>query len=224
MIGVIASLTLPTLMNSTNDKEVVAKVKKSRAMLNEALGRAAAKYGNVDTWCAGCTEEQRAEKIGKRVTEFMQVEKVCGTTGTGCFASGNFKYHHGATGSRDFDGSTNNYNVILADGTAVSFDGQLDKLKNEETEEIDETDTVVRSTVWVDIDGPKKGKHTIGVDLFSFQIIDSKNAISRVPSDTDLGVGCRTSKSTRFCTEWVLNYDNVDYLHCAVTEANPTCN
>ena len=38
MIGIIATLTLPTLMSGTNDKEIVAKVKKTYANLNEALG------------------------------------------------------------------------------------------------------------------------------------------------------------------------------------------
>ena len=45
IIGVVAAITIPTLNNTTNEKEIVAKVNKSAAMITDSYGRARAKYG-----------------------------------------------------------------------------------------------------------------------------------------------------------------------------------
>ncbi|MBR1680385.1 type II secretion system protein, partial [bacterium] len=39
IIGVVAALTIPSLTNSTNNKDVVAKVRKAHTNLEDAFGR-----------------------------------------------------------------------------------------------------------------------------------------------------------------------------------------
>jgi len=214
MIGVIAALTLPTLMNSTNDKEIVARVKKAHAILNEALSRAVAKYGPVDTWILSTdtTDELKSQRFGKRLTEFMQVEKICGLeSGKGCFANSNSQNFINVKGS-NYDSLTNEYKVILSDGMSLSIDGY-------------ESNPFV-AYITVDIDGPQKGKNFDGIDLFGFDILKNNrvSAASDFPKDRDLGRDGCLDGAVATCTAWILKYDNADYIHCEVTDANPTCN
>ena len=193
MIGVVAALTLPTLMSSTNDKEIVAKVKKNHSMMNEAYSRAVAKYGPMDTWDSSITftyndipknsvldklwalfvlpayavpepgaeggdpsDEDNytanAEKIGNRVFEFMQVEKLC-KYGAGCFLNSTAKTLENGN-DKNYDTETNYYKAILSDGTSVGIGKNLE--------------------IVIDIDGPKKGKNTLGSDLF---VLKFKNSL-----------------------------------------------
>ena len=127
IIGVVAALTIPNLNQSTGDREKVAKVKKIYANLEDAFGRAQAVYGPFDEWFQndGNDEKAKMKRFGERMTEFMKVSKVCSFT-TGCFSSSPYYDYYGGdswseyTDNRDEEVS-DYYNVILADGTSVSF-------------------------------------------------------------------------------------------------------
>ena len=71
IIGVIASLTIPTLSNETNSKEVVTKLKKTQAILEDAFGRAEAQYGSLDDWTTLNTNT-----FTQRMTGTMKLTKV----------------------------------------------------------------------------------------------------------------------------------------------------
>lgn len=54
IIGIVAALTIPTLMQSTNSKDVVAKVKKARNVITNAINIGAAHEGlTSDTYYKG---------------------------------------------------------------------------------------------------------------------------------------------------------------------------
>jgi len=212
MIGVIAALTLPTLMNSTNEKEIVARVKKVNATLHEAFSRAEAKYGPYDTWCSSLpTGMDCTTRAGKRIFEFMQVEKNC-EKGSGCFSNSDTKCIGDGSQSNIPDG----YSVILSDGTSLV---------------IKEKDIVF------DIDGPNKGSNTWGKDLFGLQIIN--NRISSGPEENPAGgtylMDCINGDGEFYaCVHWIMLNDNADYVHVdssgkcpdgnKLTDSNPTCN
>ena len=225
MIGVIAALTLPTLMNSTNDKETVARVKKVRATVNEAYGRAYAKYGPINTWftaddIADTSFKKRAVRIGQRMSEFLQVEKDCNTTLSGCFASGNVKYLGGGNSTDEINSSSLYYKMILSDGTSLAFSGWPGTY-----------DGKPYYYVIFDIDGPIKGKNTAGIDNFNLWVFDS-GVTTKAEGTHDLS-SCKAG-ATRICTDWVIMYDNLDYLHIdssgkcpngtVLSDTNPTCN
>src|SRR5574344_258447 len=50
IIGVIAAFTIPTLINSYQEKVVVTKVKKFYSLMNQAVALAKLENGDVDTW------------------------------------------------------------------------------------------------------------------------------------------------------------------------------
>ena len=104
IIGVVAALTIPNLNQSTGDREKIAKVKKIYSNLEDAFGRATAVYGPYETWLNGLsTDEEKATRIGQRITEFMKLSKDCGIAeySSSCIVQGH---------------SGDNYHVLLADG------------------------------------------------------------------------------------------------------------
>lgn len=194
IIGIVAALTIPNLNQSTGDREKVAKLKKVYSNLEDAFGRATAVYGPLETWFVNDPVDfkSRNTRFANRITEFMKVSKNCGYEGAGCFAND----------ARSLDGSeaisplewTDDPMVLLADGTALDFN-------------VEQTDYV---QIYVDIDGVK-GSNTYGKDIFQIDI-DENGAVLRERnfSNEKLKTDCFASGS--FCTAWVIDVGNMDYL------------
>ena len=89
IIGVVASLTLPNLTQSTNNAESVVKLKKIYTTLDSAFSRAVVTYGTPNTWIQDTDNTKTAQvtRYGNRISEFLKVKKKCGTS-TGCFTTG----------------------------------------------------------------------------------------------------------------------------------------
>ena len=200
IIGVVAALTIPNLNSSTADKEKVAKLNKIYSNLNDAVGRAQAVYGPVEEWLSGKTAEQKNLIFYERMSEFMKVQKTCAPNTAGCFT----KRQGNALKSGFYVTDTPQafYQVILADGTSVSFfpygsDNycQEDGCYN----------------FYVDIDGPTKGSFTYGKDLFVF-VGGSKDGLisSWASSNATLRSNCFKFGNT--CSSWVIQNNNMDYI------------
>lgn len=155
IIGVVAAITIPTLNNTTNEKEIVAKVNKSAAMITDSYGRARAKYGRYrKDW-------QGKDTLG-RLLENMQTTKICTGSDTSCF-SVPFKSYNGLENLNGWTWST----AILADGMSILYSNCID---------YNMTCVMVNGApssmgyVIVDIDGPNKGYNTVGIDIFYFDL------------------------------------------------------
>ncbi|MGN0017532.1 MAG: hypothetical protein ACI37S_00650 [Candidatus Gastranaerophilaceae bacterium] len=67
IIGVVAALTIPNLNSSARGMEKVSKIKKTYVELVQALDRATAVYGPLETWFVN--DGNDVEKMNKRFTE-----------------------------------------------------------------------------------------------------------------------------------------------------------
>lgn len=209
LLGVVAAVALPGLRRDTNGQEIVAKVKAVNLMLNEAYGRAAAKYGPISTWFASDTTDiKRSERFGKRMSEFLKVSKTCGLeTKKECFNKNSIKKLSGDD-YNTFDNWNDVYKIILTDGTTLGFESYHPN--------------VYPLYIFVDIDGPENGSNTFGIDIFTFQL-DSKEG-QFIKDKNVLGSQCKNGGNGSFCTDWILLHDNADYLKCDnLTSTNPTC-
>lgn len=163
IIGVVAAITVPTLNNTTNEKEIVAKVNKAAADITEAYGRARAKYGRYPrNWGTGGT------LIPNRVLEFMQVKTSCMSMASGSTCM--------KTTAKSLV-TSNTYTVpyyksaLLADGMSIGFSNCIEgNLSCVSGNAIGLPDNVYIAVV--DIDGPTKGFNTIGVDIFYFLLAE----------------------------------------------------
>ena len=200
IIGVVAALTIPNLNSSTADKEKVAKLNKIYSNLEDAVGRAQAVYGPVEEWLSGKTAAQKNLIFYERMSEFMKVQKTCAPNTAGCFtkSQGNAL----KSGFAVLDTPQAFYQVILADGTSVSFfpygsdnNCQEDGCYN----------------FYVDIDGPTKGSFTYGKDLFTI-VGGSKGGLNKSWAQNSTANKANCFKFGSACSSWVLEFGNMDYV------------
>ncbi len=193
IIGVIATLTLPNLNNSTGDIETVSKVKKFYAELNNAFERAELKYGSCDDWCSDINiagqfdicQNSHLEKI----LDFMKTSKICNSVNE---CTIDFKETSFRTMSKA---------AILADGMTIGFNG------------------FGEIVVVVDVDGINKGPQLEGYDIFSFrynheQGIYFHNCGDHVHKFDIPGY------DSQCAAKWILDVGNMEYLK---TKDGTTC-
>ena len=102
IIGVIASMTIPTLMNKTNKQEYVAGLKKVYSSLSQATQKIISEEGlpraDIGGWA---TSNQAVYDMYKK---YLSVTKDCGTN-TGCYpqeaAKYAFNYKNSVDGNKD---------------------------------------------------------------------------------------------------------------------------
>lgn len=203
IIGVVAALTIPNLNSSTNEAEKVAKVKKIYANLTEALGRATAVYGPLGTWFTADGVDdygKRSLRMGERITEFMKISKNC-KYDKGCFSEeplldiiGDVYFDNYYEAHKDYPAPM----YTLADGSSVAFVITYDSYY-----------------IYVDIDGPNKGKNRIGYDIFKFAIDSSGLLKPDMPyvndNNGDDFVGTIDYLAP---TLWIIKEGNLDYTKC----------
>lgn len=96
------------------------------------------------------------------------------------------------------------YKVILSDGTAMNIQWSDSELY------------VGDGYFQFDLDGPNKGRNTLGVDIFEIQLHNNKLGVAGNPNAD----ACRKLGGAP-CAGWILTYDNADYINCSgLTENN----
>ncbi|MBR1754105.1 type II secretion system protein, partial [bacterium] len=196
IIGVVAALTIPTLMQKTNQKETVSKVKKAYSVLSSAVSLAIAHDGTVDKWGIASDDSVSANLIGGKIIPYLNIVKDCGNEFSDCFYNGEYKDLNGVFGANYSSHGGIYYNVLLSDGTAMMFRTTKDDCQN--------NGACIK--VYVDINGTK-GPNYRGKDMFIFDIYANKVVPAGDGSDCNLnGVGAS-------CASYILKNDNADYLN-----------
>ena len=209
IIGVVAALTLPNLNHATGDKETVTRLQKAYSILNEANDRAVAIYGPISTWVSN---EQCLNHFDKcyldRIGEFLKISKSCDDRDEDDESYVNCEYFEKGDMSGDVfyqlaDGSTvtNQANSIcdFGDGPCKCQYPPYD---------------ICSDSIYVDINGPTKGKNREGNDIFQFLLSDSLGLLPDRQGITqeDFFQNCLRFKDCYSCTFWPIEYGNLDYL------------
>ncbi|MBR1753849.1 type II secretion system protein [bacterium] len=200
VIGVVAALTIPTLMQKMDERETVSKVQKIYSTLTNAIKLAEAEHGDVKTWGTDTNAEYDGKfgmDLGQEPSTFylldnLKIIKEC--SGSNCFADS----------YTDAWGNPNNpdpnYSFLLADGTIIGVEGD------------------VFSDFWVDLNG-KKGPNKYGADIFRFHSGGYDSYVKNKQfAYSALSCADSASKSDQFdeyglCEfGWILKYGNMDYL------------
>ena len=104
-----------------------------------------------------------------------------------------------------------NYTVVLADGTFLDFHYVTGHTT--ETLSLNKSfyyDGLTSGCIYVDIDGENKGKNELGKDMFKFDILNT----GIMPEGQDTSKGKPPCVSNKYCTAWVIEHENMDYLKC----------
>ena len=195
IIGIIAAMTIPTLMNNTNKQEYVSRLKKAYSTLSQVTNRIIAEQGNPRGDIGGWATTSLA--VYEMYKKYLSKVKDCNTS-TGCMAS-EYKRMNNQTVSYD-DASSRRF--VLADGTSVLF--HSGHFSNScEYESFGSSN--VCQIIAVDING-KKGPNALGTDAFAFAIKE----YGLVPVGCD-SYGCGSDTVGWGCTCKVLREGAINY-------------
>ena len=172
IIGIVAAMTMPVLIQKTKEKETISKLKKFNSVMNQAFTMAKVQNGEVEDWglqVAGMSDDpdenqqaiskQMKDKVWDILSPNLKITSRCTATKGDCVQYDRYS----------LDGTKFNYfepMVIFADGSVIvgttvfnatcnGVRGTSENLKH------------ICGEVFVDINGPKPPNAT-GKDVFIF--------------------------------------------------------
>ncbi len=158
IIGIVAALTIPVLINNYQKRETIVRFKKSYSLMNQALKMAQVENGDINTWLDA--ETYGIENWGATYIEpYLKIAKKC-TTHNEC----GYKSKSPWT---SVDGTLDYFNVT--DTTRVTYmlnDGSVIVVKAYDLGSTPDTNTITKNII-IDLNGPS-GPNVVGKDVFSF--------------------------------------------------------
>ena len=153
IIGVVASLTIPVLMDKFEKQATIEGYKKAYSTLSNAVKMSETENGTIDGWDFPKTPDDNNELLAflkVYILPYLSISKKC-ELATGCFASRKTPY-----GTQV--GVPSSVQYVLNDGTAIAFYNI--GFAHAPT-------TAGKISIFVDINGSKK-PNIMGKDVFSF--------------------------------------------------------
>lgn len=204
IIGVVAAMTMPSLIQNYQEKATVTKLKKCYSLVSQAYVSILNDEGGSDTLQAG-DDLEMMEKFGK----YLKYQKTCGRN-KGCFPNVTYKSVTGNGYSKWENDTTDRSRAILTDGTLIMFNKSAMWGGNE--------GNYLYAQIYVDING-FKGPNQLGRDFFYFYISPEKivpagaKALEEKNEDQKFTKNC-IQQNGYACAAWVIYNENMDYLHC----------
>ena len=204
IIGVVAAMTMPSLIQNYQEKATVTKLKKCYSLVSQAYVSILNDEGGSDTLQAG-DDLEMMEKFGK----YLKYQKTCGRN-KGCFPNVTYKSVTGNGYSKWEDDTSDRSRAILTDGTLIMFNKSAMWGGNE--------GNYLYAQIYVDING-FKGPNQLGRDFFYFYINPEKivpagaKALEEKNEDQKFTKNC-IQQNGYACAAWVIYNENMDYLHC----------
>lgn len=159
IIGIVAAMTLPSLINSVQGKELETEFKQAYSIISQALSRMNAEQGfnaNFNSYPA-CTDD-----FAKTYKEYFVKLVDCGKSG--CSSSVGVDEEGKETGLDKYRSYTGNYSA-----SGWLDDGQY-TVANSMFIAINHCTGLNKITIGVDINGINKKPNRFGHDFFLFQI------------------------------------------------------
>ena len=217
IIGIVAAMTIPTLVQNYKERVTVTKVKKTYAVLTNALQLAILENGTVDTWgLSGIYKDEEGNdqisqegsaKFAQIFSKYLRKSKIC-EGNIDCTGGYEHLLLNGDEYTVTAEGSSS---IILPDGTGIWFTPWTDNCHG--------TNACGSMTINLDLD---KKRH-YGVNTFTLYVYKDRFVpwgSSSILSDTNNAFSKKciynggNFENGLACTGWVLEVGNMDYLHC----------
>ena len=240
IIGVVVAMTLPTLIQSQQEKEKVVRLKKAYSVINSAIQRAINEDGPISSWSGlvksqtiqdDMTDEEKEEALTGRqagwsnfmshIKPYLNFVKYCENyNDTSC--GGDYTRY-------SLDGtpfSNISERAILADGTGISSIWIADPSCNYVVGTSKQLQKIC-GEIFIDIKPNGKNGKITGDTIFLFYITEYGlypvgTTMENARADEDpytFENSCNISKLGRHngygCTAWVLQNENMDYKKCS---------
>ena len=150
IIGVIAAITVPTLITKYQKEQTVTRLKKAYSALSQTAVRAIADNGPMSTWEVGESNSEDAKKfLNKYMIPYLSIMKEPTT-----YTEGNWDRYYSYLNNQQTAYGTSHVRFYLNDGTSIT--AHISHSPDE---------TSVRLMLYVDINGDKK-PNKVGRDIF----------------------------------------------------------
>ena len=205
VIGVVAVLTLPTLIANYKKQVIISKLNKVYSTISQAYIFAKSDNGELQDWkLENYTESDKDdEDILYYLLPYLKVLRFCGKSEKGCFPN----VAYGSIGSTGFgvniDSSKWYSNAILEDGSIISSITFRSNVKNK---------VIVRGFIRVDVNG-NNPPNVLGIDLFNFYISSERVVPCGLVGDGDVS-SANDFEINRgdYCAAWVIYGKTMDYI------------
>ena len=204
IIGVIAAITIPSLINKTRNQEYVSKLKKAYSTLAQATKLIVAEEGMPRADKGGWATS--GENLYLLYKKHLLKSRDC-EGNVGCFEQGGYVGLNGTDQSNFNVAASEKYNfrkLVLSDGVQIRFDGISTDCSTSRT-----GSSNFCAWMHVDINGAKK-PNTYGRDLFEF-IIKENGGLYPVGCDNEETDKCDREHSGRACACKVIREDAMNY-------------
>ena len=223
IIGIVAAMTLPTLINKYQEKVWLTQFKTSYSILSQAYLRAYQKYGIPEEWgLPDDNQEESCKQAASYLLPYLKLAKDFGQNDTR--SSHQLPVNYLGLNGRKIVNNWNgweaaHYVFALANGATagVSGTGLLGK---------DGVGDRYLIGIYLDTNGAK-GPNQFGKDFFMLYL-NTKNNSPVITGYPKWWVGKNScsidSDSTSYwkngggCAIWLINNGNMDYLHRPITE------
>ena len=175
IIGVIAAMTIPTLINKTNNQELVSRLKKTYSTMAQATQRIIAEEGQPRADIGGWATSNEA--VFNMYKKYLSKAKECSGRYSGCLSEP-YKALDGSP--RTFD-SVNKFALVMADGAEIYI---ADAVSEDCSSSYNGVNGSCQAII-VDVNGGKK-PNTLGRDTFKFAL--KENGLVPVGCDTSVDI------------------------------------
>lgn len=185
IIGVVAAMTIPTLINNYRKTQYVTSLKKAYTEINQVLAKISTDSGCVnDLKCTGLFASGTTHKsLGDALIPYFNILKKCGIEADkGCWSeSSNWNIDGSSNNKYNFD-SYDKYKFVTADGMSVYIEnlasggGPAVNCGSDYSMSGKGNLTQTCGIVWIDVNGVKL-PNNFGRDVFTFFITNGKGAL-----------------------------------------------
>lgn len=204
IIGVVAAMTLPPLIANWRERQTVEKVYVFYSKISQATQRLIHEEGDPGHWLTASTNssvrEANVNILINKYRKYLKILTDCSKKTEFCVAPVYKETFSGTT--HNFLGNSVRYNLILVDGSAVSFFAESTFKKKPQNR--NKTSYV---TIYYDVNG-RRPPNVLGKDMFQFDL--TEDGIYAY-SDTEFR---QRVLQGWYDSYWVVHHKNLDYLYC----------
>lgn len=213
VIGIVAAMTMPTLLVQNRERENTAKLQKIYSTMTQAYTRAVAEQGTPEFWdLIGQNDPTGAANIKDILMPYFNVKPAADDQ---IWKNANTRLlDNSATGPNIGAGAGQKYSTFaILDGMSIAFVVENKDCKGE----FGESDALksVCATFIVDVNG-RTNPNQFGFDIFQFYI--TKYGLQPYGNQSDTTYpfedSCQLGSDGYGCAAWVIFRGNQDYRHC----------
>lgn len=200
IIGVIAAMTVPTIMQNTQKQEIISKLKKADSVLRQSLYNISRDTGYPVGDYSFTNNDEFFDLFAKK----LNVAKMCGSANQGCFSDVTYSLK-GEVWSNYNSYSSNSKTFVTTDGIAYGWSKTLCTTdKGLLTEDYPKC----LGRFIIDVNGSRK-PNAFGRDVFFFTVVDRKGIVAAGSGNNS--ADCKKNSSGITCAAKVLKEGKFTY-------------